>query len=107
MKLKYGYIFIPILIILVVFYIYDMKNSKDDGQPGLTPGTGIDMAGVAVIEIRHPDETIRLIKNNDGYLIETPLVSPADREMVDEILSAVDNIKVGRNIDCFLDKYKF
>ena len=106
MKLKYGYIFIPILIILVVFYIYDMKNRKDDGQPGLTPGTGIDMAGAAVIEIRHPDETIRLIKNDDGYLIETPFVSPADREMVDELLSAVANIKVERNLGAFDEQAK-
>jgi len=106
MKLKYGYIFIPILIILVVFYVYDMKNRKDDGQPGLTPGTGIDTAGAAVIEIRNVDETIRLVKNDDGYSIETPFVSPADREMVDELLGAVGNVKVERNLGALDEQAK-
>jgi hypothetical protein len=98
MKLKYGYIFIPLLAFLAVYYVYDTRLSGPGRPPEMVTLATFDKAEVTAVEMVREDGILRLARAQDGWNIESPTLSPVDEEAYDELIDSVVNMKIGRSL---------
>ena len=106
MNLKYAYVFVPLLIILAVYLHMDLKKRELGKEADFAGRSAFDAAEVAVVEIRNEDREIRIVKGDEGFHIESPINTPADRDAVYGLLDAVVNAKVGRGLGPLEDSTK-
>jgi len=99
-KLKYVYIFIPILLILGIYYVYD-KNLQSKKAVPSTIGAlvSLDPTAVSVVELKTGDKVVRISRDGtNGWRIDSPMSTPADNEAVDELFTKVSGAAIARDL---------
>ncbi len=98
MKLNYAYLFIPILVLLGVYYFYDASKDAEKKTADMASQLGFDASQVLVVEIGSDDNKTRIARKQDQWVLESPIQSDADNDAVDDLIKQVMNIEVGRSL---------
>jgi hypothetical protein len=82
------------------YYVYEMRlgpeREKAAGEKGRV--FTVDTKDVTEVEIRRPDQTIRLAREGDGWQVTEPVKARGDRGAIDELVTTVVMAKMDREI---------
>jgi hypothetical protein len=86
------------IIASVLFgYVWLFENPfQEDARLGQTDRRlfpGVNAHSATAIEIKHSNQTLRLVKETDGWKLEQPLSYPADETKIDAFLSSLAQLQ--------------
>jgi len=92
---------IVLLLVGGFYYVYDVRWAPDRERAETRKGRVFqaEAADVTAVELRRPDNTVRLAREGGGWQMKSPVVARGDRARVDETLTTVMTAKIDREID--------
>jgi hypothetical protein len=92
---------VALLLVGGFYYVYEVRWAPDRERVETRKGRVFqaEAADVTAVELKRPENTVRLARAGDGWELKTPVVARGDRARVDETLTTVLTAKADREID--------
>jgi hypothetical protein len=92
---------VVLLVVGGAYYLYDVRWAPERERAETRKGRVFqaEAADVTTIELRRPDDTVRLARAGETWEMKTPVAARGDRGRVDEMLTTVLTAKADREID--------
>ena len=94
---------LAVLLLLVgaFYYVYEVRWAPERERVETRKGRVFqaEATDVTAVELKRPEDTIRLTRVGDGWELKSPVVARGDRARVDETLTTVLTAKADREID--------
>src|SRR5499425_2009396 len=92
---------VVLLLVGGFYYVYDIRWAPERERVETRKGRVFqaEAADVTAVELKRPEDTVRLTRVGDGWELKSPVVARGDRARVDETLTTVLTAKADREID--------
>jgi Domain of unknown function (DUF4340) len=92
---------VVLLLVGGFYYVYEVRWAPDRERVETRKGRVFqaEAADVTAVELKRPENTVRLARAGDGWELKSPVVARGDRARVDETLTTVLTAKADREID--------
>ena len=92
---------LALLLLGGFYYVYEVRWAPERERVATRKGRVFqaEAADVTAVELKRPEDTVRLSRQGDGWELKSPVVARGDRARVDETLTTVLTAKIDREID--------
>jgi hypothetical protein len=92
---------VVLLLVGGFYYVYEVRWAPDRERVETRKGRVFqaEAADVTAVELKRPEDTVRLARAGNGWELKSPVVARGDRSRVDETLTTVLTAKPDREID--------
>jgi Domain of unknown function (DUF4340) len=92
---------VVLLLVGGFYYVYEVRWAPERERVETRKGRVFqaEAADVTAVELKRPENTVRLARAGDGWELKSPVVARGDRARVDETLTTVLTAKADRQID--------
>jgi len=92
---------VALLLVGGFYYVYEIRWAPERERVETRKGRVFqaEAADVTAVELKRPEDTVRLARVGDGWELKSPIVARGDRARVDETLTTVLTAKTDREID--------
>src|SRR5215470_2230154 len=92
---------VALLLVGGFYYVYEIRWAPERERVETRKGRVFqaEAADVTAVELKRPEDTVRLARVGDGWELKSPITARGDRTRVDETLTTVLTAKADREID--------
>jgi hypothetical protein len=92
---------VALLLVGGFYYFYEVRWAPERERAETRKGRVFqaEAGDVTAVELKRPEDTVRLARAGEGWELKSPVVARGDRARVDETLTTVLTAKIDREID--------